>query len=166
MLWDCFWGHFWTKAVATISFNFWLSYMHLLSHLTSNFHERRYWGWQNSRWGDINCNRRTTGELSSAWYTLRGAEGLGMRLAKRGVQANPFEPPLPTGLMIACPDDGIIGLHTFTIISHCLEQPLPFSIVEVSTFWKFINFSFPWQWRILNAFVQNLELLGAVCPSI
>ena len=27
-------------------------YMHLLSQLTSNFHERRYYGWQNSRWGD------------------------------------------------------------------------------------------------------------------
>ena len=29
-------------VVATISSNFWLSYMHLLSQLTSNFHERRY----------------------------------------------------------------------------------------------------------------------------
>ena len=36
------WGHFWTKAVATISSNFWLSYIHLRSHLTSYFHERRY----------------------------------------------------------------------------------------------------------------------------
>ena len=26
--------------------------MHLLSQLTSNFHVRRYYGWQNSRWGD------------------------------------------------------------------------------------------------------------------
>ena len=29
-------------VVATILSNFWLSYMHLLSQLTSNFHERRY----------------------------------------------------------------------------------------------------------------------------
>ena len=29
-------------VVVTISSNFWLSYMHLLSQLTSNFHERRY----------------------------------------------------------------------------------------------------------------------------
>jgi len=28
-------------------------YMYLLSQLTSNFHERKYQGWQNSRWGDI-----------------------------------------------------------------------------------------------------------------
>ena len=34
-----------------------------LYQLTWNFHERRYYGWQNSRWGDI--TRRTTGELSS-----------------------------------------------------------------------------------------------------
>ena len=50
-------------VVASISSNFWLSYIHLLSQLTSNFHETKYLVWQNSRWGDIN---RTTGELSSA----------------------------------------------------------------------------------------------------
>ena len=27
--------------------------VHLLSQLTSNFHERRCYGWQNSRWGEI-----------------------------------------------------------------------------------------------------------------
>ena len=27
--------------------------VHLLSQPTSNFHERRYYGWQNSRWGEI-----------------------------------------------------------------------------------------------------------------
>ena len=26
--------------------------MHLPSHVMSNFHERSYYGWQNSRWGD------------------------------------------------------------------------------------------------------------------
>ena len=36
--------------------------VHLLSQLTSNFHERRYWVWQNSRWVDI-----TKRKLSSAW---------------------------------------------------------------------------------------------------
>ena len=35
--------------------------MHLQSQLTWNFYERRYYGWQNSRWGDI---RKTSGELS------------------------------------------------------------------------------------------------------
>ena len=41
-------------------------HMHLLSQLTWNFYERRYYGWQNSiRWGNI--TRRTTGEFSSAW---------------------------------------------------------------------------------------------------
>ena len=28
-------------------------YMHLLSQLTSNLHERRYYDWQNRRWGDM-----------------------------------------------------------------------------------------------------------------
>ena len=32
--------------------------MHLQSQLNSNFHERRYWGWQNSRWGG--STRKTT----------------------------------------------------------------------------------------------------------
>ena len=27
-------------------------YLHLLSQLTSNFHDRKYYGWQNSRLGD------------------------------------------------------------------------------------------------------------------
>jgi len=53
--------------VATVLSNFRLSYMHLLSQLTLNFHKRRYWGWKNSRWGDI--NRRTTAELSSTWHS-------------------------------------------------------------------------------------------------
>ena len=53
--------------VATVLSNFRLSYMHLLSQLTLNFHKRRYWGWKNSRWGDI--YRRTTAELSSAWHS-------------------------------------------------------------------------------------------------
>ena len=33
-------------------------YMHLLSQMTLNFDERRYLGWQNSKWGDV--TRRTT----------------------------------------------------------------------------------------------------------
>ena len=77
MLWDCFWGHFGTKTAVVYSYmarrvlhpTFSCPYMHLPSQVTSNFHERRYYGWQNSRWQ--NCwrwpTRRTTGELSSTW---------------------------------------------------------------------------------------------------
>ena len=34
-------------------------HMHLLSQLTSNFHERRYYGCKNSRWDDITRRTRT-----------------------------------------------------------------------------------------------------------
>ena len=66
MLWDCFWGHFGTAVVATWLVEYCIQFLagpcvHLLSQLTSNFHNSRYWGWQNSRWGDI------TRQLSSTW---------------------------------------------------------------------------------------------------
>ena len=66
MLWDCFWGHFGTAVVATSLAEYCIQFLagpcaHLLSQLTSNFHKSRYWGWQNSRWGDI------TRQLSSTW---------------------------------------------------------------------------------------------------
>ena len=57
MLWDCFWGHFGTKTAVVYSYmarrvlhpTFSCPYMHLPSQVTSNFHERRYYGWQNSK---------------------------------------------------------------------------------------------------------------------
>ena len=64
MLWDWFWGHFRTKAAIVVVYatcrarevilavHVWpCMHLHLLSQLTSNFHERRYYSWQNSRWG-------------------------------------------------------------------------------------------------------------------
>ena len=42
-----------THGSRSISSNFWLSmYAFAKMQPTSNFHERKYYGWKNSRWGD------------------------------------------------------------------------------------------------------------------
>ena len=88
MLWDCFWGHLGQKQSRSSSVHYMacrvlypifecpcthLLIMHLLSQLTSNFHERRYYSWQYSRWG---------------WQIVK--------LYAENIETPP--PPLPTGL--------------------------------------------------------------------